>query len=58
VSTVSPLTLPTPLMSVAIAVAVLGTPITGQMIAGGILTLIGVAIITFRTAKSRDLEAS
>lgn len=58
VSTVSPLTLPTPLMSVAIAVAVLGTPITGQMIAGGILTLIGVAIITLRTAQSRDLEPS
>jgi O-acetylserine/cysteine efflux transporter len=56
VSTVSPLTLPTPLMSVAIAVIVLGTPLTGQMIAGGILTLIGVAIITLRTAQSRDLE--
>jgi O-acetylserine/cysteine efflux transporter len=58
VSTVSPLTLPTPLLSVVIAVIVLGTPITVQMIAGGILTLIGVAIITLRTAQSRDLEPS
>lgn len=62
VSTVSPLTLPTPLLSVIIAVIVLGTPITFQMIVGGILTLAGVAIITLRTAKegvnTRDLEPS
>ncbi len=54
VSTVSPLTLPTPLMSVMVAVAVFHTPITVQMIAGGVLTLIGVAIITLRTAQARD----
>jgi O-acetylserine/cysteine efflux transporter len=54
VATVSPLTLPTPLLSVIIAVLVFGTPITTQMIVGGLLTLIGVAIITLRTAKARD----
>jgi O-acetylserine/cysteine efflux transporter len=54
VATVSPLTLPTPLMSVMIAVLVFGTPITTQMIIGGVLTIIGVAIITLRTAKARD----
>jgi O-acetylserine/cysteine efflux transporter len=62
VSTVSPLTLPTPLLSVMIAVIVLGTPITFQMVVGGILTLAGVAIITLRTAKegvnTRELEPS
>lgn len=58
VSTVSPLTLPTPLMSVIIAVIVFGTPITIQMVIGGVLTLIGVAIITLRTAQKRDLEPS
>ncbi|MFZ4690333.1 MAG: DMT family transporter [Polymorphobacter sp.] len=58
VSTVSPLTLPTPLLSVMIAVAVFGTPITPQMIAGGILTIIGVAIITLRTAQSRDVAST
>jgi O-acetylserine/cysteine efflux transporter len=62
VSTISPLTLPTPLISVIVAVIVFGTPITGQMITGGALTLIGVAIITLRTAKenvvARDLEPS
>jgi O-acetylserine/cysteine efflux transporter len=54
VATVSPLTLPTPLMSVIIAVLVFGTPITTQMVIGGVLTIIGVAIITLRTAKARD----
>jgi O-acetylserine/cysteine efflux transporter len=57
VAVVSPLTLPTPLISVAIAVAVYNTPITGQMLVGGGLTLIGVAIITLRTAQRRDSDA-
>lgn len=56
VSVVSPLTLPTPLLSVGVAVLVFGTPITLQMVVGGILTLAGVAIITLRTAQARDLE--
>jgi O-acetylserine/cysteine efflux transporter len=56
VAVVSPLTLPTPLISVAIAVAVYSTPITGQMLAGGLLTLVGVAIITLRTAQRRDSD--
>jgi O-acetylserine/cysteine efflux transporter len=41
-------------MSVIIAVLVFGTPITTQMVIGGVLTIIGVAIITLRTAKARD----
>ena len=57
VAVVSPLTLPTPLISVGIAIAVYNTPITGQMLAGGLLTLVGVAIITFRTAQRRDSDA-
>lgn len=58
VSTVSPLTLPTPLMSVGVAIWVFDTPITLQMVVGGVLTIIGVAIITLRTAQGRDLEPS
>ncbi len=58
VSTVSPLTLPTPLLAVVIAVIVFGTPITSQMLIGGVLTLIGVAIITLRTAQQRDLPTA
>lgn len=56
VATVSPLTLPTPLISVCVAIAVYATPITGQMLAGGLLTLVGVAIITIRTAQRRDSD--
>ncbi len=56
VAVISPLTLPTPLISVAIAVAVYDTPITGQMLVGGLLTLVGVAIITIRTAQRRDSD--
>ncbi len=54
VSTVSPLTLPTPLLSVGVAILVFDTPITGQMLVGGLVTIIGVAIITLRTAQARD----
>lgn len=58
VSVVSPLTLPTPVLSVIVAVVVFGTPVSLQMVAGGILTLAGIAIITLRTARVRDLEAA
>ena len=58
VSVVSPLTLPTPVLSVIVAVVVFGTPVSLQMVAGGILTLAGIAIITLRTARARDLEAA
>ncbi|MEI6418077.1 MAG: DMT family transporter [Sphingomonadales bacterium] len=54
VGVVSPLTLPTPLLSVSMAVLVFHTPITVQMVLGGILTLVGVAIITLRTARPLD----
>ena len=56
VAVVSPLTLPTPLMAVTIAILVYDTPITPQMLAGGALTLVGVAIITLRTAQRRDSD--
>ncbi len=56
VAVVSPLTLPTPLISVMIAIAVYDTPITGQMLVGGLLTLVGVTIITIRTAQRRDSD--
>ena len=57
IAVVSPLTLPTPLLSVIIAVIVFGTPITVQMVIGGVLTLIGVAIITLRTPRSPGTAA-
>jgi O-acetylserine/cysteine efflux transporter len=48
--------LPTPLLSVIVAILVFGTPITNQMVVGGILTIAGVAVITLRTSKARDLD--
>lgn len=54
VSTVAPLTLPTPLLSVIVATVVFDTPVTPAMIGGGLVTLAGIAIITLRTAQARD----
>ena len=36
-----------------VGIAVFGTPITPEMIVGGVLTIIGVGIITLRTAQRR-----
>ena len=38
-------------IAVMAATIAYGTPVTPMMMAGGVLTLIGVAIITLRTAK-------
>lgn len=54
VSVISPLTLPTPLLSVIIAVVVLGNPLTPQLVLGGLITLAGIAIIAVRTAQAQD----
>jgi O-acetylserine/cysteine efflux transporter len=50
VSVLTPLTLPTPLLSILLATLVYGTPVTPLMALGGLLTLSGVAIIALRTA--------
>lgn len=51
VTLITPFTLLTPLLAVAIATIVYGTAITPMMWVGGVLTLAGVAIITLRTAS-------
>ena len=51
VTLITPFTLPTPLLAVGFATLVYGTPVTPMMWLGGALTLVGVAIITLRTAK-------
>lgn len=56
VSVISPLTLPAPLFAVVSAVIVFETPVTAQMVIGGLLTLAGVAIITIRSARKREIE--
>jgi len=56
VSTVSPLTIPTPVISVAFATWWFGTPLTWLMIAGGLIALLGVSIVAIRNAqRSRGL---
>lgn len=54
VSTVVPLTLPTPVISVIAASYWFGTEMTPVMIAGGVVVLIGVAIVTLRTARAAE----
>jgi len=54
VSTVVPLTLPTPVISVVAASYWFGTKMTPMMIAGGVVVLIGVAIVTLRTARAAE----
>jgi len=56
VSTVAPLTLPTPLLSVIVGVLAFNTPVGLPLVLGGLLTLGGIAIITLRTATAREPE--
>lgn len=59
IATVSPITIPTPVVSVAFATWWFGTPLTWLMVAGGLIALAGVAIVVVRNAtRSRDLAAA
>lgn len=53
VSTIVPLTLPTPLISAGVAVAAFGTPVSASLIIGALVSFAGVAIITFRSATKQ-----
>ena len=55
--TVMPLTLGTPVISVLASSWMFGTVLTPLMIAGGIVALSGVAIITVRSARSSRITA-
>lgn len=54
VSVVAPMTLPTPVISVLAGTLYLGTPLTPIMILGGIIVMIGVGIVTVRTARAGE----
>lgn len=56
VSAVVPLTLAAPVISVVVASLFFATPLTPIMIAGGIVALVGVAIVTIRTARVKEGE--
>ncbi|MFZ2983374.1 MAG: DMT family transporter, partial [Sphingobium sp.] len=51
IGAVMPYTLIAPLLSIIVSSVIFDTPITGMMMLGGVFVLIGVAILTIRTAK-------
>ena len=55
VSEIVPWTLLLPLFAVAIAAPILEEPITLSIISGGILTILGVGIITFRKIQKHEI---
>jgi O-acetylserine/cysteine efflux transporter len=57
VSTVVPMTLATPVISVVAAAWWFGTKLTPVMIVGGLIVMAGIAIVTTRTANAREAEA-
>jgi O-acetylserine/cysteine efflux transporter len=56
VSTVTPLTLAAPVLSVFAASYYFGSPLTLLMLLGGGIAMVGVAIVTIRTAHKADGE--
>lgn len=54
VTTVMPLTLLTPVISVIAASFWFGTPLTPVMIVGGLIVMTGIAIVTLRTPWAKD----
>lgn len=57
VSLVVPFTLLAPVISVIVASRFFGNPITPLMLAGGAIAMVGIAVITFRTAKRQEEAA-
>jgi O-acetylserine/cysteine efflux transporter len=51
VATVTPMLLGVPVISVVVAWAFFGSPLTAMMLLGGVIAMIGVAIITLRSAR-------
>ena len=58
VSSVVPLTLLTPVISVIVAAYYFHTRLSPAMIAGGLIVMVGVAIVTIRTAKAKEGQGS
>lgn len=56
VTTVAPLTLPTPLLSAIVAVMVFDTPVSPEFVLGALITFVGVAVVTWRSATQRADE--
>jgi O-acetylserine/cysteine efflux transporter len=57
ISTVTPLTLAAPVLSVVAASLFFGTPLTPLMILGGVVALTGVSIVTLRSARAGEKKS-
>jgi O-acetylserine/cysteine efflux transporter len=58
VSSVVPLTLFSPVVAVIVSSLWFHTRLTPLMMTGGVLVMIGIAIVTIRTARARELESA
>lgn len=56
ITVISPLTLLAPLLAVIFSVWLLDSPLTPQLVIGGLITLTGVGIITFRSAQKSTVQ--
>ncbi|MBB4632899.1 DMT family transporter [Sphingosinicella soli] len=56
VTTIMPLTLPTPLVAAIIAVVVYDTPISMEFVIGALVTFVGVAVVTWRSVTQKTDE--
>ncbi len=54
VSSVIPLTLAAPVIAVITSSLYFGTKLTSQMVVGGVIVMIGIAIVTIRTARANE----
>ena len=56
VTVMAPLTLPTPLIAVIIAIMVYDTPVSFEFVVGALITFVGVAVVTWRSATQKTDE--
>lgn len=56
VTVMAPLTLPTPLIAAIIAIMVYDTPISFEFVMGALVTFMGVAVVTWRSATQKTDE--
>ena len=58
VSTVVPLSLASPVIAIGVSAWWFGTEMTPLMVFGGLIVMVGVAIVSIRTAQARESEAA
>src|SRR3546814_12177641 len=56
ISFIMPLTIPSPLLSVLFALVAFGLPLTIELALGGMMTIVGVAIITMQSSRKEKVR--